>query len=367
MIPLILFFSTTVFFSITILVLLVPLIFFRQVLVHKKSIMFSRQEVYAYALMLFAAIIMTYLNIFYGAVVPNGQEGSILGNIPYVILLPIAFLIGKFITFKDLRVIQYLIIIEIVVGCFEYYHGVPTFFVNNTPVSELADTDILYQKRVFGFSANSSNLAAKIIYLTIITMMQIKISKRIDRESIIFTTFILLGLFVTFNRTAIISVVLSFFILFGMSLRGLLFMSFPVLGAIAYKWDSIYEQLTRGRGTVDLSGRDQIFSYFYHFWSENLLFGNFGTKLWWNNMGFVWHSHNSYLEFLASNGLIVTLLFFASFFILFGRGLLITLPILIFSLFQYGFLWGLSFYDVIFSAIIYNYAKFFLMRSGSDV
>ncbi|EXA64536.1 O-antigen ligase like membrane family protein [Acinetobacter baumannii 348935] len=357
MIALILFLSTTVFFSIAILVLLIPLVFFRQVLVHKKSIMFSRQEVYAYALMLFAAVIMTYLNIFYDAVIPNIQRGSILGNIPYIILLPIAFLIGKFLTGKDLRIIQYLILIEIVVGCFEYYYGVPTFFVNKTPISELADTDILYQRRVFGFSPNSSNLAAKVIYLAMITLMQIKMNKKICRDSLIFLFFIFVGLFVTFNRTAIIAVVLSFFILFGMSLRGVILVSIPTLGIILSKWDSIYEQMTRGKGTVDLSGRDQIFSYFYNFWSENLLFGNFGTKLWWNSMGNIWHSHNSYLEFFASNGLLLALIFFLGFFMVFSRGLIVVLPILIFSLFQYGFLWGLSFYDIVFSAIIYNYVK----------
>ncbi len=310
--------------------------------------------------MFFSAIIITYLNIFYGAVVANVQAGSVLGNIPYIILLPIAFLMGKFLTLKDLKIIQYLILIEIIIGCLEYYQGVPTFFVNNTPISELADTDILYQKRVFGFSANSSNLAAKVIYLTMITMLQIKIDKRINKESMIFMAFVLLGLIITFNRTAIISVLLSFFILFGMSLRGLFFISIPVLGGILYKRESIYEQLTRGRGTVDLSGRDQIFSYFYNFWSENLLFGNFGTKLWWNNMGSIWHAHNSYLEFLASNGLLSTLLFLIAFLILFGRGLLIVLPVLIFSLSQYGFLWGLSFYDVVFSAIIYSYSRLYL-------
>ncbi|WP_151717007.1 hypothetical protein [Acinetobacter sp. TUM15071] len=358
MVALILFLSTTVFFPIAILVLLVPFIFIRETIIHKSDIFFYKKEVYAYIAMFFVAIVVTYLNIFYGAIISNVQENSILGNIPYIILLPVAFIIGKFLNLKDLRLIQYLILIEIIVGCFEYYHGVPTFFMNKTPISELADTDILYQKRVFGFSANSSNLAAKVVYLAIITMMQIKLNKKINKELILFLIFILLGLIVTFNRTAIISIIISAFILFGMSLRGLFFISIPIFGGVIYKWESIYEQLTRGKGTVDLSGRDQIFSYFYNFWSENLLFGNFGTKLWWNTSGSIWHAHNSYLEFLASNGLLITLFFFIAFLILFGRGLLIVLPILFFSLSQYGFLWGLSFYDIIFSAIIYNYIKF---------
>ncbi|MDF2418367.1 hypothetical protein GWP85_12755 [Acinetobacter beijerinckii] len=357
MVALILFLSTTVFFPITILVLLLPIVFFRETILHRNNIFFQKKEIYAYILMFLVAVIVNYLNIFYGAVIPNVQEGSILGNVPYVLLLPFAFLIGKFINLKDLKWLQYFIVLEIIVGCLEYYYGVPTFFVNNTPVTELADTDILYQKRVFGFSANSSNLAAKVVYLTVLTMMQIKLDKKINRELIFFIFFIFLGLIVTFNRTAIISVILSAFILFGMSLRGFVLISIPVVGGLFYNREAIYEQLTRGRGTVDLSGRDQIFSYFYHFWNENVLLGNMGTKLWWNNMGSIWHAHNSYLEFLASNGLLPTLLFLVSFLMLFSRGLSIVLPILVFSLSQYGFLWGLSFYDIVFSAIVYNYIK----------
>ncbi|UOB52336.1 hypothetical protein [Acinetobacter junii] len=357
MVALVLFLSTTVFFPITILVFLLPIIFVREFFLHKNNIVFQKREIYAYVLMFLVAVIVNYLNIFNGAVIPNVQEGSVLGNIPYVLLLPFAFLIGKFIYLKDLKWLQYFIIVEIIVGCFEYYYGVPTFFVNNTSVTELSDTDILYQKRVFGFSANSSNLAAKVVYLTVLTMMQIKLNKKITRELIFFMFFILLGLVVTFNRTAIISIFVSAFILFGMSLRGLVLLSIPIVGGLFYNRDSIYEQLTRGRGTVDLSGRDQIFSYFYHFWNENLLLGNMGTKLWWNNAGSIWHAHNSYLEFLSSNGLLPTLLFLISFLMLFSRGLSIVLPILIFSLSQYGFLWGLSFYDIVFSAIIYNYVK----------
>ncbi|MFW1953181.1 hypothetical protein [Acinetobacter beijerinckii] len=357
MISLILYLSTTVFFSIAILILLIPLIFVRSIIFPNKEVVFLKREIFAYVVMLISAIFVTYLNMFYGAIIPNVQENSILGNIPYIILLPVAFLIGKYLTFKDLKLIQYFILVEIIIGCLEYYHGVPTFFVNNTPIAELADTDILYQKRVFGFSSNSSNLAAKIIYFSIITMMQIKIKKRIDKESLFFVLFIILGLFVTFNRTAIISIVLSSVFLFGISLRGVFLISIPFLGGVFYKWDSIFEQLTRGRGTIDLSGRDQIFSFFYNFWSENVLLGNFGTKLWWNNVGYVWHAHNSYLEFLASNGILFTLIFLFAFLVLFRRGLSIVIPILIFSLSQYGFLWGLSFYDVVFSAIVYNYVR----------
>ncbi|RZJ22083.1 MAG: hypothetical protein EON51_08390 [Acinetobacter sp.] len=365
MISLIIFLSTTVFFSISLLVLVLPLVVFRETFFLKNKITFNKNELTGYLILFLSSIFIIFFNIFLGPVIGNIKEGSVLGDIPYILLIPFAFLIGKFLNQKDLRILKYIIIIEIVVGVFEYISGVPTFFKNNTPITELADSDILYQKRVFGFSPNSSTLAAKIIYLSVIVMMEVKKFNKISSENFVFIFFILIGLFVTFNRTAIISIFLSLLILFGMKWRSLILLTTPAILIVFIKWDTIAEQLTRGRGSVDLSGRDQIFAYFFNFFSENLLLGNVGTKLWWNSAGFVWHSHNSYLEFLASNGLLTTLIFAFGMFFLFRKNIVITLPILIFSCFQYGFLWGLSFYDIIFSAVIYNYAlKYNEMKGG---
>lgn len=365
MISLLIFLSTTVFFSISLLVLVLPLVLFRETILFKNKITFNKNELIGYLILFLASIFIMFFNIFLGPVIGNIKEGSLLGDIPYILLIPLAFLVGKFLNEKDLRILKYLIAFEVIVGVFEYISGVPTFFKNNTPITELADSDILYQRRVFGFSPNSSTLAAKIIYLTVIVMMSVKKFKKISIENYGFILLILIGLLVTFNRTAIISIFLSLLILFGMNLRNLILLTTPVILIVFVKWSAISEQLTRGRGSVDLSGRDQIFAYFYNFFSENLLLGNVGTKLWWNSAGFVWHSHNSFLEFLASNGFIASLIFALGMFYLFGKRIIITLPILIFSCFQYGFLWGLSFYDIIFSAVIYNYvAQYNVVKDG---
>lgn len=355
MIALIIYLSTTVFFSISILIFLIPLLIFREVFIFKRDIVFGENELRGYIVLFATSVVMMFLNIFYGPVLGNIKDSSLLGDIPYIILIPFSFLLGKFINFKDLKIIQYLIALEIIVGVFEYMAGVPTFFRNNTQVEELAETGIFYQKRVFGFSPNSSTLAAKIIYLSMILMMSIKKENKINVENILFILFIIFGLFITFNRTAIIAIVFSFLILFGMRFKNLLLITVPACLLIYIGWDVIVEQLTRGRGNLDLSNRDNIFAYFINFINENMLLGNMGTKLWWNSGGSIWHAHNSYLEFIASNGIFSTISFLIGIMFIYQKKLIIALPILIFSFFQYGFLWGLSFYDVIFSAILYNY------------
>lgn len=356
MIALILFLSTTVFVPIYIIILFIPLIFIRQFLLKKNmQLNYGRPEVLGYALVGLAACFIVFFNLFFGSAVSNIQENSILGEIPYIILLFFSLIFSKFLNLKDLRIIQILIFIEIFVGVLEYAAGVPTFFRNLTPVTELADSDLLYQKKVFGFSANSSVLAAKIVYFATISIMTIKLYKKISLIDKFAALFVIVGLIITFNRTAIFAVFLSLIFLFGTNLRNILTIIFPVFLLLIVKWQDIYEQMTRGKNTVDYSGRDQIFAYFFDFWSNNLLIGNSGTKVWWNSSGSIWHAHNSYLEFLASNGLIASLLFLIGWVLIFGRKTIIALPILIYSLSQYGFLWGLTFYDVVVFAIIFIY------------
>ncbi|WP_425918247.1 hypothetical protein [Acinetobacter sp. TSRC1-2] len=357
MISLILFLSTTVFFPIYIVLTIIPLIFIRELFFTDKKIVFSKLEFWGYIIISIAALIIIYLNIFFGAVLSNINDSSVLGDFPYIIFLILAFLIGKFLTLKDLRLIQFFILIEVIIGVLEYIAGTPTFFRNNTTVSELNDSGILYQNRVFGFSGNSSNLATKIVYLATISIMLLKTSNKISLWEKVILPFILVGLFITFNRTAIISILISIFLLFGFKIKNLVLIIVPIIVISILKWESIIEQLTRGRGEVDLSGRDEIFNYFYSFWTENLFFGNLGTKLWWNASGSIWHSHNSYLEFLASNGFLVSIFFVIGWLFIFGRKTIIVLPIIVFSIFQYGFLWGISFYDIVIASIIYIYIE----------
>ncbi|WP_312104930.1 O-antigen ligase family protein [Acinetobacter venetianus] len=358
MLSLILYLSTTVFFPIYIIVLIIPLLLVKSFIFKKYNgkIIYNSSELLGYIFIGGAACFIATFNILNGPVVVNMQDKSLLGDIPFIFLILVSIILGKFLSLKDLRIIQALIVVEIFIGVLEYISGVPTFFKNITVITELADSDILYQKKVFGVSANSSALAAKVVYLATISFMidKLRINKNNNIDKFIGLV-VIVGLFITFNRTAILAIFLSFLFFYGRSIRNLILIFLPLISIILYKWEDIYEQLTRGKNTVDYSGRDQIFSYFYNFWMDNILLGNRGTKLWWDSYGSVWHAHNSYLEFLASNGLLVFLFFVIGWLLIFRKASLIVFPILIYSISQYGFLWGLSFYDVVLAAIIYIY------------
>lgn len=359
MIALLIYLSTTVFLPVHTILAIIPLLAIRVFrLKDHSSFQFSQNEIFGYLIIGLSACILLISNTIAGPVIQNLQENSRLGNIPYVSLILLALFLGKFLSLKDLKIIQWLIVIEIIVGVAEYYVGIPTFFTNVTSISELADGEILYQRRVFGFSYNSSTLATKIVYLSAITLMQIQLRKKASHLDKFFLLTILIGLFITFNRTAMLAITVTLFIFFGRSIKNIILITLPILALMIAKWEEIYLQMTRGKNGVDYSGRDQIFDYFLNFWADNIIFGNVGSKLWWNASGFVWHAHNSYLEFLASNGLFGFCLFLIGFLLIFyKKNLLLGLPIFIFSFAQYGFLWGMSFYDVILAGILFTYSR----------
>jgi O-antigen ligase len=125
---------------------------------------------------------------------------------------------------------------------------------------------------------------------------------------------------------------------------------------------TIIENLTRGRGELDLSGRDFIFHEFFTILSQRPFFGNAAQKVWLQINDGLYHAHSSYLEFLVSNGIFISILFFSGYYLLVLRGqMLAALPLLIYSVFQYGLLWGLVFHDVVFFGLM-----FYLLRSRHE-
>nr|WP_196939971.1 hypothetical protein [Sphingobacterium pedocola] len=123
-------------------------------------------------------------------------------------------------------------------------------------------------------------------------------------------------------------------------------------------WDLVLDQVFRGKTEVDLSHRDEIFYFFITFIKENIFFGNFAQKLWYSpSFNELYHAHNSYLETLASAGLflsIIILILVANLVLKNKNSIKFILPMLVYSLSQYGILWGVSFFDIIFFAILWN-------------
>ena len=103
-------------------------------------------------------------------------------------------------------------------------------------------------------------------------------------------------------------------------------------------------QFTRGSGGVELSGRSEIWTFFLLFISDNFIFGNGSVKLYAEGG---MHAHNSFLQLLANNGIVLSFLYIAWLGININKNNFIyVISILIFSTAQYGVFWGTSVMDI---------------------
>jgi len=234
----------------------------------------------------------------------------------------------------------------------------------------------LYYNRVFGLSLNSSILAYKILVsLILIEYLNYQGAK------IRFLQFILLvGIIITFNRTAILallffygirilSVFLKTFEKFSkhrISLAslfkfiGVLILLIGAFTYLVYNIGTVIEQFTRDKGTIELAGRNLIWSQFFAFIKENFLFGNGSYKLVVPYGDHTAHAHNAYIETLATNGIIIFLLYL---FLVIKNirkdNWLFISVFLIYSLTQYGIFWGISLADI----VLY----FFMLHKRDDI
>jgi len=117
------------------------------------------------------------------------------------------------------------------------------------------------------------------------------------------------------------------------------------------KWQELISQLTRNTGKIELTGREYLWADFYLFIQDHLVYGNNSVKLWLDG----YHAHNSYIEVIATNGIFISLLYF----VLIYRNIrksnwVYVIPIMVFSLTQYGFFWGISLMDILFYVILFK-------------
>jgi hypothetical protein len=106
---------------------------------------------------------------------------------------------------------------------------------------------------------------------------------------------------------------------------------------------------------INTSGRTLIWANFLQFIEQNLWFGNGSDKLFFKEIDHenkkfkLVHAHNSYLEFLATHGLILSGFFgFILLYLWRRKNSIFIVSILFFSIFQYGIFWGFSLLDLVF-------------------
>lgn len=286
------------------------------------------------------------------------ESGSLNDFFPYSVFLLTTIFFARHLNPNVFRFIFYFICFEILVGIVEYILGVPYIIKPHViGETEFGESELLYFNRVFGLSIGVSIFGYKIL-VGFILLFYLKIKK----YRVFYLGLLFVGLFITFNRTAMVGSLffLVVYLLYNSKSIKIFYKIMMGIGFLAliyylnFNWELVENQFFRGR-EVDLSGRENIFPYYLNFIENNWLLGNNFHKMWIEVNGRLYHAHNSYLQTLANMGILlftVLWIYILSFFK--KNNILYLVPILLYSSFQYGILWGVSFLDILFFFIIFN-------------
>ncbi|MCT1532636.1 O-antigen ligase family protein [Sphingobacterium daejeonense] len=285
----------------------------------------------------------------------NEDSKSILNTyVPYTLLIVSIVFFSRNLNREIIYYLFFLLLFEIGVGIIEFVLGIPYIFVPNAGIgeTEYGSTGLLYFNRVFGLSSAVSVFAQKVL-ISLVLLHYLDFSIKFRR---IILVFLIVGFLVSFNRTAIVSgaVFILFYYFRKINLKRI---TIGIIGLIALvslalaNLEIIIEQFFRGKTEIDYSGRDNIFDFFSNFIKENPLWGNYIQKLWYKpTANELYHAHNTYLETVASTGIVVSFFLFSFIFFTAKRRktFLYISPFLIYSMSQFGFFWGISLLDIIF-------------------
>lgn len=302
-------------------------------------------------------LIIVFLSLFneiIGVFAQHVGDVGVIEIIPYSVFIVLTILAAKV---TDERVMKWLVIItiiEICVAVAQRFLGINSFYAVSE--REIIDTDILYDLKVNGLHNNSSGLGYN-AFLLIILYEYFPVSRVVKRYWIYM--FAIVGIVLSFNRTAMIGL-LTFGILSSFKNKKLLLLYTIILvfvihfGAVEF----LVEQMTRGTSELSgnaLSGRDAVFPWYWGFFTTHLLEGNHSFKLYLTIDGLQFHAHNAYLQTLATNGLVISMLYF---WIIFRKidklNYRFVIPILACGLFQSFFLWGASYNDFVLWGVLFG-------------
>ncbi|WP_288340669.1 O-antigen ligase family protein [uncultured Roseivirga sp.] len=276
-------------------------------------------------------------------------SGSVFQSyIPYLSLLFISFIIGSNLDNQIVRFLLIFITIESLIIIYQYSVGITGFGYNNYEANELGE-DLLYYSRPNGLSIGTSSVAIKLLILFRYMIDKVKIFGPNWVKIVLLINS--MALLFTFNRT-VMACIFAFFV-FTMFKRlrtekyaGLILVG-VIITVLAFS-SVILSQVFRDRDILsEVAYRMAVYDKGLLFIKENLVFGNFGTKYYFEQGGRTFHLHNSFLETLASNGIIVMALIVILLIVLIRRGdgknvLLFSMA----SILQFGLFWGLSIMDI---------------------
>jgi len=348
--------STTFFFSnaLLILVLLVLLLFCRPEPVQSRWILLALFALGA------IANILTHVVRF-----DISRHASSFA----VVLVPLAVALVPRIPVTALRTHIVLCAFETLVGWGEFIAGRTVLFKSQMASAEAqlsVQSNLLYDLRVFGLSTNSSVLAEKIL----ISILLISLGLFTGRRRVLLLLVFAGGLFVTFNRSALLAVTL--FILLQAVPWGLRRVRNFITAAAMAGVIAVYLALNLAllqvqfmRGGTELSYSELSRFYFWErgllLLSENPFVGN-GSLTWRIEdpiTGIPQHAHNSLVMLTVTHGTLLAslvLLYIAS--NINRRNFTRIAAIFAFSMTQYCIFWNLSLSDLMFYWVLLVSAHF---------
>lgn len=307
-------------------------------------------------------IVLSFLIYFVGKPYAISDDSKSLNDyVPYSVFIIATIGFSNLVHREVIKYLLFFILLETVIGVVQYIIGVPYFIKPiSTGMQEFGESELLYYNKVYGFSPVTSIFALKIF----VGFLLLHFYKLPFKLGIMLYFVLCMGLIATFNRTAILSSMFFVAILVFINIKNYninvkilaLFALIGIVFIIINNFDYIENQFFRGKD-MDLSGRDFVFPYYLGFIAEHPFFGNYFTKHWVDfGGGRVYHAHNSYLQTFANMGLIIGILLFLLFISKINKkNYLYIIPILLYSSFQYGILWGVSFLDILFFAFLFNF------------
>lgn len=352
----------------------------------------------------FSYLLVFAFLIFILRVIDLPNWDSIKDVYSFAYLFPFTYLVARLVKLNEVKVIKYilmLIAVEALVACFEYIYGISTFFTGIKLFREFENYKTLYYTRVFGLSTNSSGLSLKLFLgLVLLNKSNFKTWVNLSLEFLFLISSVLV-----FGRIVLLVIPIYYVIkictqFYFKNLKKEVFI--PLLAYLLFFGVNInwtQNQFTRynmkvakvdshepimientdnndgyninnnsneaelilvndkdltemvGVNNINMAGRNKIWNHYFDFSKSNWFLGNYGKKYVMNAKT---HAHNSYLEILASFGVVLScllMLIFVSKIKL--KNLYLIIPVLIIAMGQYFIFWGISFFDIIFYYLIF--------------
>lgn len=310
-------------------------------------------------------------------------EGTgISGVYSYMYLLPLTYFISKIcFRIEIFKFLIYFVLFEIAFAILEYFLGISTIFKSLGTYREFDGYQMIYYTRTFGLSGNSPIFAIK-IFITLLLIDYLSFKKWIY-VSIKIGLF--LGVFLAFNRGVLLVTFLYFLfqigeiswqllrkknINFTPIILNLLFFLFwfhnptwfycqftrnntPITNG---RIDNSLDKITLNLPEIEMSGRKEIWEAYLTFIKDNPVFGNGSDKY----MLGTYHAHNSFLEIVSSNGIVISLMMLLLIAININRfNYVIIGCFLMLSMGQYFVFWGVSLGDILFLSFLFHNQKDF--------